>query len=129
MSASKQKGTRAETAVVRYLVGLGLDDAHRQPLSGAKDIGDIRQGNAVFSVKDQPSRCSKAGYPWAQIEEWLLELERQRLNAGTTFAYLIMKRPGSADPADWWLVHDSEEFGPVTFRLREWAAMRAGVRR
>lgn len=117
---SKQKGTKAETAVVRYMVDLGLDDAHRQPLAGAKDIGDVRQGNAVFSVKNWKNHTD------GDIDKWLLEMEAQRLNAGTTFAYLIVARPYK-NVRDWWLIHHSEEFGPVSFRLGRWVAMRAGV--
>lgn len=122
MTAAKDKGTRAETAVVRYMESLGLDDAHRQPLSGAKDIGDVRQGNAIFSVKNWKT------FTDGDVDRWLVELEQQRLNAGVTFAYLICARYRK-NIADWWLVHDSTEFGPVTFRFGRWAAMRAGVGR
>jgi len=48
VSKSKQKGTAAETAVVRYLrslnfqhAGPAFPNAERRALSGGKDMGDI----------------------------------------------------------------------------------------
>ena len=40
MNKSKQKGTRAETKVVRYLEDHGIK-ARRKALAGSKDEGDI----------------------------------------------------------------------------------------
>lgn len=56
MSKSKQKGTRAETALVNFLQGQGLD-ARRVALSGMLDKGDVEvldfldAENLVFEVK------------------------------------------------------------------------------
>lgn len=41
MSKSRQKGTAFETAVVRFLRGLGFD-VDRHPLRGVHDEGDIK---------------------------------------------------------------------------------------
>ncbi len=41
MSKSKQKGTAAETAVVKYLKANGFPKAERRALQGNLDKGDI----------------------------------------------------------------------------------------
>ena len=118
---SKQKGTAAETAVVRLMHELGLEDARRVTLAGILDQGDIHQGRATFQVK------AWAKFSDADVDQWLREVEQQRLNSKMSFGYLIVKRPGKGKAYDWHLYYSTLEFGPVCFRLGPWLTARAAL--
>ena len=89
---SKRIGTPFETQTVRYLQSRGFRWAERRPLSGAADRGDIlvcpgvivecKAGKAAMSASD------------GQIEKWLGETERERVNANAELALLVTKRSG-----------------------------------
>lgn len=93
-------GTRAETAVVRYLRDHGWPHAERRALRGNQDAGDITGTPGVcWSVKAgeyarQPSD--------RQVAQWLAELETQRVNAGAAHGLLITRRHRTGDPGHWW---------------------------
>lgn len=95
MSRQKQKGTAAETAVVRFLQFNGYPDVERRTLTGAHDRGDIAGlRNLVIEVKDH-GRMDLAG--------WLAEVEQERINAGATHGVVWHKRRGKSNPADWYV--------------------------
>ena len=106
---SKQKGTAAETAVVRYLLEHGVIAA-RVPLAGAADIGDVHalNGRIVIEVKSRKAHPSPA-----QIAAWMAETDRE---AGHVLAcevgVLVVKRPGSgpANAGDWTVHMHAEDF-------------------
>lgn len=77
---SKAKGTRAETAIVKFLKAKGVP-ARRRPLSGSQDKGDIEidmpNGTAVVEVKAgkmtvNPSR--------SQLESWMAQARTEMFN-------------------------------------------------
>jgi hypothetical protein len=86
----KDIGTRYETAVVKYLLGHGFPHAERRALAGAADLGDItgtpgimwecKAGQAAYNASD------------GQVEAWLEECERQRMNARADIGVLVMDR-------------------------------------
>ncbi len=85
MSAQKQKGTAAETAVVRYLQENGID-ANRLPLSGNKDRGDIRiSGPRTITVEVKNHRAMS-------LAEWVDEAMTEKNNAKTDIGLVIHKR-------------------------------------
>lgn len=95
MSRSKAKGTRAETAVVRYLVDQGAPAVERRALSGTQDRGDIAGlPGVVIEVKD----VSRDGLPG-----WLDEAEVERRNDAAALAFVWHKRRGKGSPADWFV--------------------------
>lgn len=102
MSKSKDIGTAAETAVVRYLIEHGVI-ADRAALAGANDRGDIHalRGAVVIEVKSRKTAPS-AG----QIAAWMGELDRaaQRVTS-CDVAALVVKRPGAgaANAGQWWV--------------------------
>lgn len=109
---SKQKGTAAETALTRWLQVNGYPDAHRQPLSGSKDKGDIwLRPFLIAEVKSHKT--------WTDldIDRWLDEAETERINASADECWLIVKRPGKASPANWWLFTRTDVVGQ--YRLGE----------
>lgn len=121
---SKDKGTAAETAVVRFAVELGMF-AERLPLAG-KDCGDVRMDTVILQVKAYKTYPSDA-----QIDQWLEQTNTQLANAKAagmpvTHAYLVVKRPGKAHPRDWHLyVADNVGLGPICFRFGPWMQYRA----
>lgn len=90
MSRSKQKGTAAETAVVRALHSLGFPYAERRALRGGKDLGDVTgTPGLIWEVKDARTWCGP---------EWLRETETERVNANADFGILVVKVPGIGAP-------------------------------
>lgn len=102
MSAAKDKGTRAETAVVDYLQAAGFY-ARRLPPAGARDVGDIEITGypLVFEVKAAVS---------APYGVWLAEAKRERFNAKAIAGIVIHKPKGIANPAEYRVVMTLEDF-------------------
>lgn len=92
MSKSRQKGTSFETLIKEYFISKGLK-AHRNPLSGSKDVGDVWIENisAVFECKN----CVKLN-----LSGWIEETEVERKNAGRRFGFTIFKRKGKGRAED-----------------------------
>lgn len=85
---SKQKGTRAETKVVKALLEAGLR-AERRPLKGSKDEGDvIVEDRYILEVK---AGKQTANYSRKQKKEWMRQTKEERKNSGK-HAYLIIVR-------------------------------------
>lgn len=102
MSASKDRGTRAETAVVAYLQGHGFPHAERRALSGSQDKGDVAGVlGSVIEVKDCRRDC---------LPQWLDETETERINAGAEYAVCWHKRRGKGSPADWFVTMRGEQW-------------------
>ncbi|GAA4059646.1 hypothetical protein [Actinomadura miaoliensis] len=100
MSTSKDIGTRAETAVVRYLRGAGFPQAERRALKGVLDEGDITGTPGIaWEVKARKRPPSDE-----QIAAWMVETEVERVNAGASFGVLVVRRAGvgPARAAFWW---------------------------
>jgi Holliday junction resolvase len=101
MSKAKQKGTAAETALVRFLQGQGFPSAERRALGGGgfgEDLGDITGIPALcMEVKNHKSY---------QIPAWLKETETERINAKADFGILVVKPVGIGITPDkvgqWW---------------------------
>lgn len=98
----KNIGTAAETAVVRAARAHGFGLADRLTLTGALDRGDIGLcPGVIVEVKGgQAAKTASDG----QIEKWLAETERERINAGADVAILVTARAGIGAPNAhrWW---------------------------
>ena len=96
MSKSKQKGTAAETAVVRYLQEQGFPYAERRALHGNLDKGDITGcGPIVFEVKDHAK---------ITIPAWLKELEEEVANAKAEAGAVVAKKRGTLKVGEWYAI-------------------------
>lgn len=85
---AKDKGTFAESHVVKHLVGSGIfPGAHRSALAGSADIGDII-GCRDYTI--QVKNCATM-----QIPAWLRATEEQRTRHGEPYGVLVVKRLGS----------------------------------
>ncbi|MEU4154806.1 hypothetical protein [Streptomyces antimycoticus] len=108
MSASKKKGTAAETAVVNFLRAIGFTQAERRTLNGTHDRGDIAGlPGIVIEVKN----CSRQ-----ELAAWLDEAERERANDGASLGAVWHKRRGKGNPGDWFVTMSGLQFG---YLLRE----------
>lgn len=100
MSRSKNIGTRAETAVVRYLRRAGWPHAERRALRGRQDAGDITGTPGIcWEVKARKRPVSDA-----DVAAWLAETETEAAAAGAEIGVLVVRRPGvgEAHAGRWW---------------------------
>jgi hypothetical protein len=108
VSASKKKGTAAETAVVEYLRASGFTQAERRTLNGAKDRGDIAGlPGVVIEVKN----CARQ-----DLGAWIAEAELERDNDHASLGVVWHKRRGKGQPAGWFVTMSGDQFAAL---LRE----------
>jgi hypothetical protein len=108
MSSSKDKGTRAETAIARFLQAVGFEHAERRALSGTQDRGDIAGlPGIVIEVKN----CARQ-----ELAAWVTEAETERDRDGASLGVVWHKRRGKADPRDWFVTMSGLQFAHL---LRE----------
>lgn len=108
MSKAKQKGTAAETAVVKFLKENGFPYAERRALHGTVDKGDITGcGPVVFEVKNHKAM---------DLAGWIAELKTEVVNAEATAGCVVAKKRGTTDPGQWYAVLPFEWF---TWLLKE----------
>lgn len=107
MNRSKQKGTAAETAVVRWLNDNGQPAAERRALHGSADKGDVANvfarrpfrsgdGYTLDAVVIEVKNCART-----ELAVWVDELEAEMRNAGADLGAVIHKRRGKSDPGQW----------------------------
>jgi len=104
MSASKAKGTTAETAVVRFLQANGHPRAERRALAGAQDRGDIAGIPGVVIEVKAAKRLELAAF----IDEAIKEAERP--SGDYNLPVVWHKRRGKGSPGDWYVTMDGWAF-------------------
>ena len=93
---SKDIGTKAESAVVAAARRLGFPGAERRALAGVHDLGDILLApGAIVEVKGGNAARTASDL---DIERWLTETERERVNARADVAFLVVQRAGVGAP-------------------------------
>ena len=99
-SSAKAAGTRAETAVARYLqTSLDDDRIERRAKTGAKDRGDISGVRAhgqrvVIEVKDVTRLA---------LAEWVQEAQTEAANDDALVGLVVHKRRGTTNVAEWYV--------------------------
>lgn len=103
MSKSKDKGTAAETATLRWLRDNGFPWTERLALSGIHDRGDLSllPGAAVIAETKGHANAAAGQIAPKQLAKWMAETETERVNAGADHAALIVKRKGTTDVGRW----------------------------
>jgi Holliday junction resolvase len=103
---SKQKGTKAETAVVRYLEFHGYR-AKRNALHGNADEGDIMADIGGLDVCIEVKNRKRI-----ELAKWMGELSREKENAGADCGVLVIKPEGTGleKVGKWWVVMEFDEF-------------------
>jgi hypothetical protein len=90
----KQKGTAAETAVVKYLKETFNINVERRALTGSQDKGDISGiEDVVLEVKNQKTMM---------LGQWIDELEVEISNANAVTGAVVHKRKGTTDVGEWY---------------------------
>jgi hypothetical protein len=108
VSASKRKGTAAETAIVNYLRTVGFTQTERRALNGNIDRGDIA---GIPGVVIEAKNCARQ-----ELAAWVAEAELERDNDRASLGVVWHKRRGKGDPADWFVTMSGTQF---TALLRE----------
>ncbi len=123
MTYSKNKGTKAETDLLKWLKANGHEDALRLPPMGANDHGDLTCLTDCWMdgccAKDRtPLVVEVKHYAGERMSTALAngtaELEAEKANAGTSHGVLVVRRPGVTDAGRWYavrLVKDDPEIG------------------
>lgn len=100
-SPEKQKGDRAERAVVDWLTSKGIP-AHRIRAGSPDDIGDLEvHPDLVVEVKDRGK---------LDLPAWIRTLAAQKANKDAAFGVIVVKKRGSSDVTDWAFVVDAPTF-------------------
>ena len=87
---SKDKGTKYETAVVRYMREMTGDDRiERRALHGSKDMGDI-YGIAAHGWQGIAECKAHKDVTPALVTEWREQTVAERENAGADFGLLVV---------------------------------------
>jgi len=96
---SKQKGTKAETAVVRYLEFHGYR-AKRNALHGNADEGDIMADIGGLDVCIEVKNRKRI-----ELAKWMGEMVAERNNARADEGFLVIKPDGvGLEKVDkWWV--------------------------
>ena len=102
MSKAKQKGTAAETALVRFLQGQGFPGAERRALGGG-DGGDLGDVTGTPCLTWEVKNVRKYSIP-----AWMKESQDEKVNAKADYCPLIIKPVGIGMTPDkvgqWWAV-------------------------
>lgn len=102
LSKAKQKGTSAESALVKFLKR-SFPLVERRALTGSQDQGDIAgTPNLVWEVKNQKTY---------KFSEWLKETKVETANANADFGFLIVKPNGIGleKTGSWWAIMDMDQ--------------------
>lgn len=104
MNKPKAIGTKAETAVARYLAANGFPYAEKRRPEGRRDRGDITGCPGVcIEVKGGDAAKNASDL---LVTDWLAETETERVNARADIGVLVLQRRGvgPANAGRWWAV-------------------------
>lgn len=102
MSASKRKGTSAESAVVKCLQEHGFPYAERRALAGVNDRGDVA---GIPGVVVEVKSCARM-----ELSAWLAEAKQEAANAGVGIYAVWAKKRGTTDPLEWYVTMPGSVF-------------------
>jgi hypothetical protein len=107
VNKSKIKGTSAETAVVKWLIGKGRKHVERRALLGGNDRGDIAGlPGVVIEVKNVKAM---------DLSQWVKELAVEMKNDKADTGVVIHKKKGTTDVGQWYATMPAD----VWFKLLE----------
>lgn len=115
---SKQKGTKAETNVVKFLEGNGIK-AERKALHGSNDLGDVHVSGNIEMILEVKAGKQTENPNRTQIEEWMRQARTEGDNAELPVALVVVRyRRAIKDAnvyyydkvADYWVFMYLDEF-------------------
>lgn len=110
-------GTKAETAVCRYLADNGWPHAERRTLKGVLDQGDITGTPGIcWEIKGGEAAATASD---GLVSAWLEETETERINARADIGVLVMRRRGIGPlrAGDWWAVVPGAHVFPTFWEI------------
>lgn len=99
---SGDKGTKGETAVVRWARDNGFGHADRLTKTGNHDRGDVLLAPGLMVEVKNVATAAQRGPTPGDLAAWMRETETERVNGGHDLAFLVVKRAGTADVGRWW---------------------------
>ena len=101
---SKQKGTRAETRVARYLTTRGLETT-RRALAGSADEGDLRMllKDGTEVTLEVKAGTQTANYGRTLFEKWKNQTIIEGEHAGCTPALIVVRHRRPLANAEVWI--------------------------
>jgi hypothetical protein len=99
---SGTKGTKGETAVVRWAREHGFGHADRLTKTGNHDRGDVLLCPGVMAEVKNVAGAAQRGPRPAELTEWMRQTEVERANGRHDVGILIVKRGGTTDVGRWW---------------------------
>lgn len=102
MNASKIKGTKWESEIVRYLIASGWPHVERRTLNGAQDRGDIAGIPGVVIEAKNENRMS--------LSSWVDEAEEEGLNARADVTAVWAHRKGRGSAGQGYVITTGEQF-------------------
>lgn len=115
---SKQKGTKAETNVVKFLEANGIK-AERKALHGSNDLGDVHVSGNIEMILEVKAGKQTENPNRTQIEEWMRQARTEGDNAELPVALVVVRyRRAIKDAnvyyydkvADYWVFMYLDEF-------------------
>lgn len=112
---SKAKGTRAESAVVKYFRDHGIQ-AERRALTGSKDEGDIKIINKAGKIRIVEVKAGKQTQNpnRTQLEEWLRQARAEEFNSGISCALCVVRYNRKLIDADVYVQYNLPGFDKPT---------------
>jgi hypothetical protein len=101
MSASRNKGTKWESATVDTCIGEGFKTATRVPLAGTADKGDVHVWAGDYKVVVQSKNEQRMA-----VAEYVDQAAQQCANADGDFGVAWVHRRGKAKPEDGYVMMD-----------------------
>lgn len=103
--AANRKGKDTEQAVARYMRENGWPQAQRRVRAGWNNHGrrhaDQGDLDGIHPLTNQ-TKASSTRLTNTGIREALAETADQAVHSGSDLGFLIERRDGKANPADWW---------------------------
>lgn len=115
MNKPQAIGTKAETAVARYLQTHGWPSAERRRLRGRLDAGDIT-GCPGICIEVKGGDAAKNASDLL-VTDWLEETEKERVNARANVGVLVLQRRGvgPANAGRWWAILPAAVWADLVF--------------
>lgn len=108
----KKIGTQFTADTIRFLIPNGFPHAELRNQAGQYDKGDITGIPAVV-IECKGGKAAENASD-GQVAAWMVETERERINAKADIGVLVMKRKaiGAANAGQWWAVVHSSHLNP-----------------
>jgi hypothetical protein len=109
----KKKGTEHETNCTKWFIQHGWPNAKRLVLRGNRDLGDISLGDGVEVVVEAKNEKE------ATLGTYIRELDTECLNAGFDQGVVIIKRRGTTDVGQYYVLTTVNRWNDLALRTIE----------